>query len=82
MPKKFQGENSKAVEAKARKAAVANAAAEAKQKAAEDAMWEDDDKQNAKKAARKVILVAYSFSWSLRIQVLVQLLCSTQRCRK
>ena len=70
MPKKFKGENSKAVEAKARKAAVANAAAEAKQKAAEDAMWEDDDKQNAKKAARKVILVAYSFSWSLRMQVL------------
>lgn len=54
MPKKFKGENSKAVEAKARKAAVVHAAADAKQKAAEDALWEDDDKQNARKAQRKV----------------------------
>ena len=81
MPKKFKGENSKAVEAKARKAAVANAAAEAKQKAAEDAMWEDDDKQNAKKAARKVILVAYSFSWSLPLQTFNQFPVHTENRR-
>lgn len=54
MPKKFKGENSKAVEAKARKAAVVNAAADARQKAAEDSLWVDDDKQLAKKAQRKV----------------------------
>lgn len=56
MPKKFKGENSKAVEAKARKAAVVNAAAEAKQKAVEDALWTDDDKHVAKKAQRKVMM--------------------------
>lgn len=54
MPKKFQGENSKAVEARARKAAAKKDEADKKQKAAEDAYWEDDDKNNAKKAQRKV----------------------------
>ncbi len=54
MPKKFKGENSKAVEARARKAAAKAAVDEAKQRAAEDEYWRDDDKHVAKKQARKV----------------------------
>lgn len=61
MPKKFKGENSKAVEAKARKAAAQNEAAEIRKKDAEDALWVDDDKQLAKKALRKVS-VRFGFS--------------------
>ncbi|KAE9552832.1 hypothetical protein FO519_003945 [Halicephalobus sp. NKZ332] len=53
MPKKFTGENSKAVEARARKAEVKHKQAEEKQKAREDAYWADDDKLIAKKQARK-----------------------------
>ncbi|XP_069137520.1 coiled-coil domain-containing protein 124-like [Argopecten irradians] len=60
MPKKFKGENSKAVEAKARKAAAQHAekekkekAKEKKEKAMEDEYWRDDDKHNAKKMQRK-----------------------------
>ena len=54
MPKKFTGENSKAVEARARKAEVRNRQADEKQKAKEDAYWADDDKLVARKQARKV----------------------------
>lgn len=54
MPKKFKGENSKAVEARERKANQ-KAEADAKKKAAEeDAYWADDDKHIAKKHQRKV----------------------------
>ncbi|XP_022096741.1 coiled-coil domain-containing protein 124-like isoform X2 [Acanthaster planci] len=53
MPKKFQGENSKAAAARARKAAVQNEKLAAKQKAEEDAYWEDDDKHVKKKQQRK-----------------------------
>ena len=53
MPKKFQGMNSKAVEARARKAATAAAKAEAKKKAEEDEYWKDDDKRSNKKLQRK-----------------------------
>ncbi|CAG5127583.1 unnamed protein product [Candidula unifasciata] len=53
MPKKFKGENSKAVEAKIRKDAMKQAEAEQVEKAKEDAMWEDDDKHIAKKQQRK-----------------------------
>ncbi|XP_033749936.1 coiled-coil domain-containing protein 124-like isoform X2 [Pecten maximus] len=53
MPKKFKGENSKAVEAKARKAAVQHAEKEKREQALEDAYWKDDDKHNAKKTQRK-----------------------------
>jgi len=53
MPKKFKGENSKAVEAKARKDAQKNAADEQKKKAIEDAYWADDDKHIARKQQRK-----------------------------
>ncbi|XP_060064059.1 coiled-coil domain-containing protein 124-like [Ylistrum balloti] len=53
MPKKFKGENSKAVEARARKAAVVHAEKEKRDKALEDEYWRDDDKHNAKKMQRK-----------------------------
>ncbi|OWF54127.1 hypothetical protein KP79_PYT15190 [Mizuhopecten yessoensis] len=53
MPKKFKGENSKAVGAKARKAAVQHAEKEKKDQALEDEYWRDDDKLNAKKLQRK-----------------------------
>jgi hypothetical protein len=54
MPKAFKGENTKAVEAKLRKSGAVKAEQEKKQKAAEDAAWEDDDKLNLKKQGRKV----------------------------
>ena len=54
MPKKFKGENSKAVEARARKAAVQKDASEKKQQALEDEYWKDEDKHVAKKQQRKV----------------------------
>ena len=54
MPKKFVGENSKAVVARARKAEALNEKLAAKQKAEEDAFWEDDNKQIKKKQQRKV----------------------------
>ncbi|XP_026480968.1 coiled-coil domain-containing protein 124 [Ctenocephalides felis] len=53
MPKKFAGENNKAVEARARKAAAKEAENAKKQKAAEDKEWEDNDKQIVKKQQRK-----------------------------
>lgn len=54
MPKKFVGENSKAVAAKARKAAAQEEQAQKKQKQIEDEYWRDDDKTAAKKTAKKV----------------------------
>jgi len=54
MPKnKAWGENSKAAEAKARKAGQAQAVKERKEKEKDDASWEDDDKQLARKQTRK-----------------------------
>lgn len=53
MPKKFKGENSKAVVAKARKAEAAAEEKARKDKAIEDAYWEDNDKHVQKKQARK-----------------------------
>lgn len=54
MPKKFASENSKAVAAKARKAAAQEEQVLKKQKEVEDEYWKDDDKNLAKKQARKV----------------------------
>ena len=45
----MSGENSKAVAARERKNEKANAEKAAKEKAAEDAKWADDDKSLAKK---------------------------------
>eukprot|EP00116_Pleurobrachia_bachei_P000067 sb/3460329/ len=53
MPKKFVGENSKAVEARARKNAIAEEKKAVASAAAEDERWEDDDKQANKKQQRK-----------------------------
>ncbi|KAJ8679717.1 hypothetical protein QAD02_015504 [Eretmocerus hayati] len=53
MPKKFVGENSKAVAARARKNAVKEAENERKAKEAEDRAWQDDDKQLAKKKQKQ-----------------------------
>lgn len=53
MPKKFKGENTKAVAARDRKAAAYHEQQEKKQKAEEDAYWADDDKHVAKKQQRK-----------------------------
>ncbi|KAL1375350.1 hypothetical protein pipiens_004684 [Culex pipiens pipiens] len=52
MPKKM-GINSKAVEARERKADAKKVASEKASKAAEDALWQDDDKQLAKKKKQK-----------------------------
>lgn len=54
MPKKFAGENSKAVAARARKAAVKEAETIKKVKEAEDKAWEDNDKQVLKKKQKQV----------------------------
>lgn len=53
MPKKFDGENSKAAVAKARKTAAKEAEQAKKQQQAEDEYWKDDDKKVAKKQQRK-----------------------------
>lgn len=53
MPKKFVGENSKAVAARARKAAVKEAENSKKAQEAEDRAWKDDDKQLLKKKQKQ-----------------------------
>ncbi|XP_002736202.1 coiled-coil domain-containing protein 124-like [Saccoglossus kowalevskii] len=53
MPKKFKGENSKAVVAKARKAEAKAIEDERREKAIEDEKWRDDDKYVARKQERK-----------------------------
>ncbi|XP_022240300.1 coiled-coil domain-containing protein 124-like isoform X2 [Limulus polyphemus] len=52
MPKKM-GTNTKAVEARARKEEAKRAEKEKKEKAAEDALWEDNDKYVVRKQKRK-----------------------------
>lgn len=54
MPKKFVGENSKAVAARARKAAAKEAEHSRKAQEAEDKAWEDDDKTIQKKKQKQV----------------------------
>ena len=54
MPKKFKGENSKAVQAKARKEVVRLEEKERKQKEVDDEYWRDDDKHSVNKQNRKV----------------------------
>lgn len=51
----LRGQNSKAVEAKERKAAVNAQKLEDKKKAAEDSKWVDDDKHANARLQRKVI---------------------------
>lgn len=54
MPKKFQGENSKAATARARKAEAKAVADARKKKEEEDALWQETDKHVLKKEQRKV----------------------------
>jgi len=53
MPKKFAGENSKAVAARARKSAAKDTEKAKKQQEEEDAYWKDNDKNLVKKQQRK-----------------------------
>lgn len=53
MPKKFQGENSKAATARARKAEAKAVADARKKQQEEDALWEETDKHVLKKGQRK-----------------------------
>lgn len=53
MPKKFVGENSKAVAARARKSAAREEEAAKKQKQLEDEYWKDDNKHVVRKQQRK-----------------------------
>ena len=54
MPKKFQGENTKAVVAKARRSEKVAIEKAKKEQIAEDNYWKDDDKHVNKKLQRKV----------------------------
>jgi hypothetical protein len=53
MPKKFDGENSKAAAAKARKDAAKNAEKQKKEEAEAEEYWRDDDRNVAKKKQRQ-----------------------------
>lgn len=64
MPKKFQGENSKAATAKARKAEAKAVADARKKQQEEDALWEETDKHVLKKGQRKVSYVTKIVSLS------------------
>lgn len=54
MPKKFQGENSKAATARVRKAEAKAVADARKKQQEEDALWQETDKHVIKKEQRKV----------------------------
>jgi len=54
MPKKWKGENPKAVEARERRESKKQAELDRKQQEKEDAYWQDDDKHLQKKEQRKV----------------------------
>lgn len=53
MPKKFKGENSKAVEAKQKKSERLQSQQEEQERRKEDELWKDDDKALAKKRERR-----------------------------
>ncbi|TRY67519.1 hypothetical protein TCAL_04368 [Tigriopus californicus] len=53
MPKKFKGENSKAVEAKQKKSQRLQSQLEEQERRKEDELWKDDDKYLAKKKERR-----------------------------
>ena len=70
MPKKFRGENSKAVEARARKAAQKEAETERKQQQLEDEYWKEDDKNVLKRLQRKVCTVVVVVVLCLNVELL------------
>lgn len=63
MPKKFQGENSKAATARARKAEAKAVADARKKQQEEDALWEETDKHVLRKEQRKVSSSVYHHVW-------------------
>lgn len=62
MPKKWKGENPKAVEARERKESKKQAELDQKKRAEEDAYWQDDDKHVHRKEQRKVQLYFKHFN--------------------
>lgn len=62
MPKKFVGENSKAVAARARKAAAKEAENTKKALEAEEKAWQDDDKQVLKKKQKQACILIALYS--------------------
>lgn len=79
MPKKFQGENSKAATARARKAEAKAVADARKKKEEEDALWQETDKHVLKKEQRKVRSlsrqVLFSQWWVVYILVSIPFWC-------
>lgn len=59
MPKKFVGENSKAVAARQRKEDAKVEKTQKQKKATEDAEWEDSDEKLKKKQQKKVRYLVY-----------------------
>ena len=74
MPKKFAGENSKAVAAKAKKSEKAEAEKLKKDKEIEDAKWADDDKSAKKKQVNVKTYLVYIIL-TLSIQFLASNWC-------
>ena len=74
MPKKFAGENSKAVAAKAKKSEKAEAEKLKKDKEIEDAKWADDDKSAKKKQVNVKTYMVYIIL-ALSIQFLASNWC-------
>lgn len=70
MPKKFQGENSKAVTARARKAEAKAVADARKKQQEEDALWQETDKHVLKKEQRKVSWLFFLVSALIRYWIL------------
>ena len=70
MPKKFKGENTKAQDARAKKAAVREAAEETRKREEEDDAWRDNDKHVAKKQDRKVGFECFSVNYFFSVQKL------------
>ena len=77
MPKKFKGENTKAQDARARKAAAKETAEEKRKQEEEDTAWRDDDKHVSKKQDRKVGHSGYtSFCSTSKADSSMQFVCS------
>lgn len=60
MPKKFAGENSKAVAARQRKENIKQEKDQKTKKMIEDAEWEDNDDKLKKKQQKKVCIFIYN----------------------
>ena len=67
MPKKFAGENSKAVAAKAKKSEKAEAEKLKKDREIEDAKWADDDKSAKKKQVNVKTYIVYTGATNINL---------------